>query len=221
MRYKNGGCRWKRSSENRPHSHILHYYHSHYQCAFLLSPHSLSHLVGLLKFKGFFFCWTCIIIFFAALTLTSASPVPIDTNEVSARDAQVRCFGCLLIYSLANFLLNMQAPPCPPFTCTWGLERASTPKINQGHAYNYSPVKLSESVNSYPTDSLWISFFPSSLYFYGAPSKCSFPHSLFLYRIEIEHLFCRLPKVFGGNWLVEFSLWLNRLVPRLPHLPRS
>ena len=117
MRYKNGGCRWKRSSELRPHSHILHYYHNHYQCAFLLSPHSLSHLVGLLKFNGFFFCWTCIFFFFAALTLTSASPIPIDTNEVSAREAQVRCFDCLLIWCLAYFLLkhtrHHRVPPSP------------------------------------------------------------------------------------------------------------
>ena len=64
------------------------------------------------------FFLTCVTVFFPVLTLTSASPLPIDTNEIAAREAQVRYFGYLLIQYLANFLLNIQLPPCTPFTCT-------------------------------------------------------------------------------------------------------
>ncbi|KIK02176.1 hypothetical protein K443DRAFT_97370 [Laccaria amethystina LaAM-08-1] len=53
------------------------------------------------------------------LTLTSASPISIDMNEVGAREAEVRYFGSLLIECLANFLLNTQAEPgCTPYSCT-------------------------------------------------------------------------------------------------------
>jgi hypothetical protein len=87
---------------------ILHYYHIHYQCAVLFLPHSLSQLVGLFKFSGFFLNVSNVFyfyfyFFYLVLTLTSASPIPIDTNEVGAREPQVRCFGCLLIECLANF----------------------------------------------------------------------------------------------------------------------
>jgi len=94
----------------------------------------------------FFFFWMCAMFFFLVVTLMSASPIPINTNEVGAWEAQVHYFGCLLIECLANFILNIQLPPC---TCTWGPKRASTTKINQGHAHNYSPVKLSVPINSY------------------------------------------------------------------------
>jgi len=48
------------------------------------------------------------------LTLASASPLPIDTNEVASWEAQVHYFGCFLIECFANLFQTCSYHPVPP-----------------------------------------------------------------------------------------------------------